>query len=292
MAIIRIPALCGTARRVRLGAVLLLFLLLSACSSTTFIYNRLDILLPWYLDDYVDITRDQRTSLDEWLKPFLHWHRVDELPHYVALLDNIEQSLDKPATAETVGQFYATLEQAWLRLEDRAMNWIFKLGADLGDEQIAEFLLVLQQQQEEYEDEFLPRTEEEYRQDSYQNFLDSLQDYLGRLDKNQRAVLREGSAELARMDVLWLEARAVWLVKLTELLQREPGWQQALRDAMAARNENHSKAYEQTYAHNLEVVQRVIATVLNSRSDKQDRRLRKKLNNLREDLQTLTSQGG
>ena len=36
-----------------LAAVLLC--LLGACSSTTFVYNRLDSILPWYLDDYVDL---------------------------------------------------------------------------------------------------------------------------------------------------------------------------------------------------------------------------------------------
>jgi hypothetical protein len=36
--------------------VLTLFLL-SGCSSTTFFYNRLDFILPWYLDKYVDLNR-------------------------------------------------------------------------------------------------------------------------------------------------------------------------------------------------------------------------------------------
>jgi hypothetical protein len=36
---------------------------LSACSSTTFFYNRLDIILPWYLERYVDLDREQSRSL-------------------------------------------------------------------------------------------------------------------------------------------------------------------------------------------------------------------------------------
>ena len=30
-------------------------LLLGACSSTSFVYNRLDFIVPWYADDYVDL---------------------------------------------------------------------------------------------------------------------------------------------------------------------------------------------------------------------------------------------
>ena len=45
-----------------------------------------------------------------------------------------------------------------------------------------------------------------------------------------------------------------------------------------------------TYNHNLGVINRAIAEVLNSRSEKQDRRLRRELEKLREDLLTLIAQ--
>jgi len=270
--------------------VLSLLLCLAACSSTTFVYNRLDFILPWYLDDYVDLNREQKGQLDEWLKPFFHWHRVEELPRYVLLLGDVERQLDEPMTPEMVGQTFAGIEAAWLRLEDQALDWLFKLGDELSAEQIAEFLAVLQAQQEEYEEEYLGRSEEKYKKDSYNNFLDAFQDYLGRLDKNQRAVLRASSAELMRMDELWLQERADWLVVLDTQLQREPGWQQALRALNAAREDNHSARYREAYVHNLSVIEGAIAAVLNSRSDKQDRRLRNKLNNLVEDFETLIGQ--
>jgi hypothetical protein len=186
-----------------------------------------------------------------------------------------------------VGQIFSELEQAWLRLEDEVLDWMFELGADLSNQQIEEFLSVLQEQQKEYEEEYLDRSDEEYLEDSYDNFLDSLQDYLGRLDKNQRASLREASSKLERMDVLWLEERATWLLNMGVLRERAPGWQQKLRDLKAAREDNYSPQYREKYAHNLAVIEGAIATVVNNRSDKQDRRLRKKLKNLRQDLETL-----
>ena len=75
------------------------------------------------------------------------------------------------------------------------------------------------------------------------------------------------------------------------ILQRQPGWQGRIRDAIAQRDENASPEYLRTYQHNLLVIHGTIADVLNSRSDKQDRRLRAKLENLREDLETLIAQG-
>ena len=48
-----------------------------------------------------------------------------------------------------------------------------------------------------------------------------------------------------------------------------------------------SPRYREVYSHNLEMIHLALADVLNSRSDRQDRRLRSKLGNLREDLQNL-----
>ena len=70
-------------------------------------------------------------------------------------------------------------------------------------------------------------------------------------------------------------------------MQREPGWQQRLREAVASRSDTVSEEYLQLYDHNLQVIYTALAEVLNSRSDKQDRRLRGRLADLRKDFQTL-----
>ncbi len=45
--------------RLRNFLVVCCLLLLSACSGTTFFYNRLDFFIPWYVDDYVELEREQ-----------------------------------------------------------------------------------------------------------------------------------------------------------------------------------------------------------------------------------------
>ena len=273
------------------GLVALLVVILGACSSTTFVYNRLDIILPWYLDDYVDLSREQNKMLDGLLQPFLRWHRREELPQYVLILQDIEQSLNHEVTQEAIEKTFSEIERAWLRLEDRSLGWMLELGGELSDEQIAEFLAVLQEEQEEYEEKYLPRSEEEYQEESYANFVDGLEDYLGRLSKDQKTSLQQSASKLVRMDGLWLEERANWLANLNRLLQREPGWQQELRQLKAEREENYSNQYNEMYAHNLVVIQSAIAMAINNRSKKQDKRLRNKLKNLREDFEELVAQG-
>lgn len=270
-------------------SVALLFLV--ACSSTTFVYNRMDFLVPWYVNDYADLNGEQEDYLDELLAPFLAWHRSQELPRYIEVIEEIEGNLDEPASANGVAEVAGHFEQAWLRLEDESLDWLLDLGTQLNDEQIQEFLDELWKQQRKFEKKYLERTDEEFYADSYKNMVDSAKDYMGRLDKEQKQIIEAGTGQLQRSDSAWLAERAAWLEMLAVLLEREPGWQQRVRDAVAARPETVSKEYQQVYDHNAQVLYGALADLLNSRSERQDRHLRKKLAGLRTDLETLVAQG-
>lgn len=274
-------------RILALGALLLL----GACSGTTFVYNRLDFLLPWYVDDYTELNSQQEQYLADLLAPFLAWHRNQELPAYVEIVTGIESSLDRPQTPAGIAAVFAQMEAAWLRLEGQALDWLLDLGAQLTDEQIAGFLKVLGEQQTEYEEKYLKRTDEEFYEDSYDNLVDNAKEYLGALSDEQRKLLREASRRLLRSDQAWLHERSLWLKELAELLKREPQWQQRLRDAVARRREHPSPEYQRIYKHNMDVVYELIATLLNGRSAQQDRHLRDKLDALRRDLNTLIEEG-
>ena len=53
----------------KIFTALVVVALLAGCASFT--YNRLDWLIPWYVDGYVDLTGDQRALLRERLTPSL-----------------------------------------------------------------------------------------------------------------------------------------------------------------------------------------------------------------------------
>lgn len=266
-------------------------LLLGACSGTTFVYNRLDFLLPWYVDDYADLNSEQELYLADLLAPFLAWHRTQELPAYSEIITAIEDSLTQPQTPAGIAAIFARMEAAWLRLEGQALDWLLDLGAQLSEEQIAGFLEQMQEQQDEFEEKYLTRSDEAFYNDSYDNLVDNAKEYLGALSDEQRKLLREASQQLLRSDQAWLQERALWLKQLGDLLKREPQWQQRVRDAVAERRENPSPEYRRIYEHNMGVIYQLIAALLNGRSAQQDAFLRDKLDELRKDLDTLIEQG-
>ncbi len=266
-------------------------LLLGACSSTTFVYNRLDFLLPWYVDDYVDLNQQQKQYLDGLLEPFLVWHRSRELPDYLKILEGVEDNLNRPQTPAMIAAVFGEFEAAWLRLEGESLDWLLDLGAQLSDEQIAELMEELQERQDDYEDKYLERTDEEFYQDSYDDSLDNAREYLGPLSDPQRELLYAFSRSLLRSDRAWLQARAQWLSELGVLLERKPGWQLRVRAAVAAQRESPSPEYKRVYDHNLKAIYAVVAQLLNGRSEQQDSHLRDRLSSLSEDLRSLMAEG-
>jgi len=270
-------------------AVLLLGLV--GCSSTTFVYNRLDFIIPWYVGKYVDLSRDQKKFLDSQLAPFLSWHRNEELPGYLSIVDEIEQSLGSEVTAGQISTLAGRFEEAWLRIELRGLEWMLALGQELSREQMNEFVASLREKQQEYKEEYLPRSDEEYREEAYDNLEDSAQDFLGRLDWGQRTTLEEAAAQLQRSDGIWLRERALWLDRLEQILQREARWQEAVREALRNREQTTSAEYQAVYEFNSGVIYQALAKLANTRSERQDRRLRKRLDDLREDIESLIARG-
>ncbi|QIB65690.1 DUF6279 family lipoprotein [Kineobactrum salinum] len=275
--------------RVRVLAACLLLVLLAGCSSTKFFYNRLDFFLPWYLGDYVELEREQEDYLkQELLPPFLHWHRSEELPRYVALLDEVLASLDREVTTAQLDDFTGSAEQALDRLQTRALDWMLALGRTLDEDQLAGFHEALLEQQAEFEEEYLERSDEEFRDDACERVEDRARKYLGRLQREQKAQLASACGQLRRSDQLWLDERAQWLQRLRDLLQRESGWEQELREAVAQRGNTVSDSYRAVYDYNFRTLQRAVAELLNSRTQRQDSHLRRELNKLRRDLRQLS----
>ncbi|MFT4613403.1 MAG: hypothetical protein ACI9NT_000542 [Bacteroidia bacterium] len=253
-------------------------------------YNRLDFLLPWYLDDYVELDRTQEQHLDELLAPFLAWHRTEELPRYLDLLSQIEQTIDEPLTSQDMEVIWQDFEQAYLRLEQDALNWLLALGDRLTQVQMLEFLDNLQEQQEEYTEEYLERDDSEFVDDTYDTMVDTMQEYLGRLNRDQKNMLRTAAGDMQRSDRAWMDERAQWLVELRNMLQREPGWQQDILVSVENRRENLPVEYVEVTEHNSSVLYALIAQVFNSRNEKQDKYLRSKMTDLKDDLRKLIAQ--
>ena len=265
---------------------LIFVFLLVGCSTTTFIYNRIDFLLPWYLGNYVELTKDQNQYLDELLIPFFSWHRSEELPQYLEIINSTENILVGEIKPESIATISSNVEKSWFRLEREVLVWMVPLASDLNDEQIQSFLQVMQKKAIEYENKYLGRSDNDYRQDTYEKIRDNLQRFMGELSQQQLSIVRAYSEDMHRVDGVWFQNRNTLLISLASILERDSGWEVRL-SRINQRDDAVSRSYRETYAHNLDVIYHLLAEVLNTRSEKQDQRLRRQLSKYRTDIETL-----
>ena len=284
----------GIAGRVtRLLAWCLVVATLTGCSATQLIYNRVDILVRWYLDDYVSLDREQQVRFDARLETLLDWHRREELPAYVALLDDALTILDDGVPLDDTRAMADRIEEAAIRFQDPFLELLLSTGQDLTPEQMQQFVDVLMSKQEEFEDDRLARSDAEYREDLEARFDKQLSRYLGSLTAEQTNRIAVGVAEMTRLDRFWLQDRRVWITDLSAMLLEEaPDWPDQVRALIARRDDALLPAYREGIDHNGEVILQLSRDVLIARTDKQDRKLRGRVQSLRDDLAALATQNG
>jgi len=262
---------------------------LVGCSSTTFVYNRIDFLLPWYLGSYVDLDREQKQDLKELLIPFFKWHREEELPNYLAIIEDLELALDKTIEYESIAEITYDVEESWFRLEDRMLLWAIPMTRNLSEKQIKGFIQSMQTKTEQSENEYLSRNLQTYQNDNYKRLRKNLRRFIGGMNKDQLDLINNASKEMIRVDGQWIDNRKALIEKLKVILKREDGWELALEN-ITHRDDLVAQDYRKTYAFNISVSQHLLVRILNSRTEKQDIKLRSQLSRYKADIKNLIKQ--
>lgn len=262
--------------------------MLGGCSSTQFFYNRLDTIIAWYVDDYVDFTDEQEAVFEAELETLFDWHRHEELPRYVALLEQAEVALDRELDEAMLTALSDRFRDAIERLRSRALNTALRVGETLSMTQLQDFVDELDAEQAELEEELLERDDETYREDTRERLVDNLEEYLGRLTKPQKALVQSRIDDYTRLDEAWLADRAAWNTLVRDILEQGGAdWTDRLRRAAEGRRDARAEAFQRALDHNTGVTLGLVRDVLNQRSDRQDRRLRKRLAALKADFSAL-----
>lgn len=269
---------------------LLCTVILAGCSANRLLYNRADTFIRWAADDYVTLTREQQAAFDQRLDDFLAWHRSEELPRYREFIVTSLDTLEDGVTLEEAVAISEEIDLAADRFQAQFIELLLATAADLSDEQIQDFLTELERNQTEYADERLVRDEEAYYADSTKTMTDLVKRLIGRLNRDQRSEIAERSKNLTRLDGLWHDDRARWGSALRVILEAKAlGWQGEIRRLGETRSEVRIPEYVAGIEHNGDVILALLVDIINSRTERQDRRMRRFLEGLIDDIDALTA---
>ncbi|MDE1211019.1 DUF6279 family lipoprotein [Vibrio aestuarianus] len=117
--------------------------LLVGCG-TKFVYHNLDWFMIDYIEDYVDLTKEQKTILSERIVNISQWHKQQEIPLYVQQLDKLSQITPRTMTVELFHKQEVKMRAHYHRLLQKIEPDIYSLAQQLSDQQVKTLMLGLE----------------------------------------------------------------------------------------------------------------------------------------------------
>ena len=173
---------------------LLLALLLSGCSALRLGYSQAPELAYWWLDSYFDFTEAQTTRVRADLAALQAWHRSNELPIYLSLLDKVQRLTPGNVTPEQLCELYHEFMPRITATADQAEPTLSAVTLLLKPEQLAQLARQLDKRSETWREDWLDGTPGERRARHAKRLVDRAEGLYGRLGAAQRATVREAVA--------------------------------------------------------------------------------------------------
>ena len=183
------------AKLARIIGVLLVAAALGACSTIKLAYNNLPELSYWWLDAYLDFDGSQTPKVRDELAQLLSWHRQNELPRVLGVLQEAQTLAPREVTAAQACRMADQIRERLLAVTERAEPAGTELALSLTDAQLQQLERKYAKNNAEYRKEWLDRSPAEVQEKRYEKFLDRLEDFYGRLTPEQRELVRQQVAQ-------------------------------------------------------------------------------------------------
>lgn len=273
-----------------LGIIFCLFFL-SSCS-TKLAYNYLDIVLKWYTGQYVSLDKTQKKLWSKKIKAFHTWHRETQLPLYANYVDG---AIERIKSTKIDGSFIHNETDEVQLLVDPAISFlkpsIAELISTFDEKQAQEILENFTKEREEYhKDYILPSDEKKYKRRANE-IKDKIGPFFGRLTKEQKGWIDEWARALSPYEELTLKQQEIWAKKLEQALELKDDEQALLAildDVMFYRTDDWDPELEKILDHNQDITYELLAKLVNGQTEKQRKKMFKKLKNYQNDFIELS----
>ncbi|MBC3774966.1 DUF6279 family lipoprotein [Pseudomonas sp. SWRI99] len=274
----------------QIAALLIFTLALGACSRVGLAYRNLDVIIPWTLGDYVDMSGEQKDWFNERLKGHLSWHCTTQLPGYLDWLDRLQGMVERnQITDAALQERTAEAKQAIAETAREITPSAIELLQGLDDKQVAEmndaFAKDLRKRQQEY---VKPPLAQQIKERG-ERMEKRLNDWLGPLSDTQKQRVAAWSNALGDQNTQWIANRAHWQQQFSAAVaqRQSPEFPQRIETLLVNREQLWTADYRKAYA-NTEAQARALFVDLMAESTPQQReRLLKKIEGVRKDFNDL-----
>lgn len=176
--------------------------LVSGCSTVRFAYENADVYVRWTADGYLDVHGEDADWLDERIREFHGWHRVNELPKYARLAQEASRRFaDGLSREDVVWGYDAARAQARETLR-KAAELVSPLLDRLSAEQVAHLEGRIAEENRKFHRDNLRGSEPGRRAKRAKSIENRLEDWVGRLSKAQVERVRAFAERAPLLDEL------------------------------------------------------------------------------------------
>ena len=243
-------------RRLRiLAALLVLSVLLAGCNRVGLAYRNLDVIIPWTLNDYLDMNAGQKSWFNDTLKEHLAWHCTTQLPGYLDWLDRLQQMVDSHQVSDAALQAHALeAKQAIADVARQITPSAIELLRGLDEQQVREMDAALTKDLGKRQDEYLKPPLEQQIKERSERMSKRLDAWLGPLSASQQERVLAWSTALGAQNQQWIGNRAHWQAQFIAAVNQRASsdfprkMEQLLVDRESLWTADYRQAYAQTEA--------------------------------------------
>ena len=183
-------------------------LLLQACSAAKVVYNQSPDLAYWYLDGYVDFTREQRPLVKDALEDLHRWHRQSQLPISIDTVQKLRALIPTDIDEQQACAVYATVRSHVLGIATRAKPAVATLVGQMDADQLAHLERRFAKKDADFRSDFIDAAPQKARAKRIDKAVERAEGLYGRLGAEQMAVLTQ------RLDASVFDARQTYAERL------------------------------------------------------------------------------
>ncbi|WP_300493145.1 DUF6279 family lipoprotein [Marinobacter sp.] len=273
---------------------LLGLLLLGGCSSTKMAYRYADWGIVWWVDDYIPMTAEQESRLEQDIHDLRQWHCATELPRYSEWLAELKSDVRSGDLSQsTVTHHQEQLLSFFPPLMERARPATTRLLSSLSDEQVQQLASNMEKSQKELEDEFLADDPEQTREARAKRTMERVERWLGALNERQRDTVNAWSEGRGQQTKIWLEGRRNWQQALIDALEtrNSDGFSEQVRYLMNNYEEVRGKRYQRMMSDSRTAMAGLMADLLQQADQRHLDHLLEQAESMRGDFDTLACVG-
>ena len=270
-----------------------LLLVVSGCGPKL-LYPHLNWLIPFYVDDYISLNREQSSLLEERLVRVLDWHCRTQLPAYARSLEEMAKDLKDPLHPLSYKrlQYYSNqLTIHWRELSKKIGPQTADILATASDEQLAEMFQNLEKRNNKYQSEYVDIPLDELEKKRKKRLAKDLKEWISRLTPEQKQAVSDWSAQIKPLATDGLRYRESVLTEFNNLLAKrrhDPNFKEDFVALLVNFDQMRAPDYQKKIDYNTEVTFKLLMKIDRSLNPSQRAYLLKRIDSLAADFEKLS----